>query len=78
MIRTNAEMYRGYEAKSDMHSFLLAFASAEDAVNFCIATQVSLLHVDWPESILRIPSYVYYDIYFIYIKSWISNLMSRI
>lgn len=60
MIRSNLDMYRGYESKSsDLHSFMIMFNTVEDAVDFCIATQISLLHVDWPAGILNTPSYAH-------------------
>eukprot|EP00026_Physarum_polycephalum_P001822 Phypoly_transcript_01825.p1 GENE.Phypoly_transcript_01825~~Phypoly_transcript_01825.p1 ORF type:complete len:934 (+),score=138.65 Phypoly_transcript_01825:235-3036(+) len=56
LLRNNIEMYRGYESKYEYHSFLIAFATAEDAVNFCVATQIALLHVNWPSKLLTVNS----------------------
>lgn len=63
LIRSNLDMYRGYESNcNQFHSFVAAFDTLEDAMNFCIATQVSLLHVTWPAAVLAVPSYVLYKL----------------
>lgn len=56
LLRANVEMYRGYESQYDLHSFLIAFMTLEEAMNFCVATQVSLLHVNWPAELLKNPA----------------------
>ena len=33
----------------------VAFAHAAQAVEFCLAVQTALLHVDWPEELLQLP-----------------------
>ena len=47
---------RGYEVSYEEHSFTIAFSSVEEMTNFCIATQLSLLNVDWPAELLAQPA----------------------
>jgi serine/threonine protein kinase/ABC-type branched-subunit amino acid transport system substrate-binding protein len=56
VIRHNLDLYKGYEASFVNHSFTAAFAVLEDALNFAIAVQVSLLHVEWPPALLATDS----------------------
>lgn len=60
-MRSNMEMYRGYEAKYEFHSFMIAFGNLTEAMNFCIATQVSLLHTNWPNDLQKLPEYVHFS-----------------
>lgn len=53
LVRTNLELYGGYEARMMHYGFFLSFAAPAPAINFCIATQVSLLHLQWPQEILN-------------------------
>lgn len=65
VIRNNIDMYKGYEVSFELHSFTVAFTSVEDAVNFAIAVQISLLHVDWPVALLQqnMYAFVHYTCY---------------
>lgn len=58
VIRQNLDLYQGYEASFVNHSFTTTFANLENALNFVIATQVSLLHVEWPAALLATDLYV--------------------
>jgi hypothetical protein len=55
VIRHNLGLYKGYEVSFYDHAFTSAFATIEDAMNFTIAVQISLLHVDWPKPLLHHP-----------------------
>jgi serine/threonine protein kinase len=55
VIRHNLGLYKGYEVSFYDHSFTTGFAALEDAINFAIAVQISLLHVDWPKALLSQP-----------------------
>ena len=59
----------GNNTNSDKcHSFTIAFGTLEDSLNFCISSQVGLLHVGWPDNILKLPGYVFISyLLFIYL-----------
>lgn len=52
LIRNNINLYNGYEVSFVHHSFTAAFSTMDDAVNFCIAVQISLLRIEWPDKLL--------------------------
>ena len=55
VIRKAAGEYDGYEVKTIGDAFMLAFADLDDAAKFCLAVQVDLTEVDWPEGLLDLP-----------------------
>lgn len=55
VIRHNLDLYKGYEVSYLDHSFKAVFTTMEDAINFSIAVQVSLLHIEWPKALLEQP-----------------------
>jgi hypothetical protein len=59
LLREKARNYRGYEARYDpnTNAFLFVFTRVEDAMNFCIETQLELKHIAWPDRLLREPGY---------------------
>jgi predicted ATPase/class 3 adenylate cyclase len=44
----------GYEVKTQGDSFMVAFASAVEAVRWCLEAQEALLRAPWPEELLRL------------------------
>lgn len=44
-----------YEVKTEGDAFMVAFASTQAAVDWCVRTQRALLAADWPEAILAEP-----------------------
>lgn len=56
LIRSNLKTYDGYEVHFKDNGFLVAFEDLENAVNWCVATQVALLHITWPAKLLSIPA----------------------
>lgn len=55
MLQTNLPSYGGYEVCYDERKFVAAFSNGISAINWCIASQVGLLHVTWPKEILELP-----------------------
>ena len=55
VIRKAAGEYDGYEVKTIGDAFMLAFADLDNAAKFCLAVQVDLTEVDWPEGLLDLP-----------------------
>lgn len=56
LLRDNIEQFGGYEVQTQGDSFVIAFASVLAAVNFCTETQYDLLHLQWPNRVLQLPS----------------------
>jgi hypothetical protein len=57
-VRTNLELYNGYEVFMDKRGLLAAFNSCNAALDWCMSTQVGLLRLKWPAELLEIPMYV--------------------
>lgn len=47
--------FGGYEAQTEGDASMLAFPDPVSAVNYCVAAQVALLKVDWPQALLKQP-----------------------
>ena len=58
LIRTTLSIYEGYEIECVENGFLLAFEDLANAINYCIAVQISLVNVPWPTPIFGAPLYV--------------------
>ncbi|CAL8470951.1 g10493 [Coccomyxa elongata] len=55
-VRGTLPDHAGYECKEpEPGKFTLAFPTLEAAVRWCVELQLALLHVDWPEAMLRWP-----------------------
>lgn len=74
------EMYRGYESKYEFTTFMVAFEHLTDAMNFCVATQVSLLHVQWPIDIVKLPQYALhlFHVLIILLFFWFAKVFLRV
>ncbi|KIW81207.1 hypothetical protein Z517_04232 [Fonsecaea pedrosoi CBS 271.37] len=55
MIRALTVANQGYEVKQNGDGFMIAFASATSAVQFCLDVQEKLLDEHWPKEILKLP-----------------------
>ena len=51
LMREAIGEFKGYEVKTEGDAFMVAFASAELAVQWCMEVQMRLLEVKWPEKI---------------------------
>jgi len=45
----------GYEVKTEGDAFIVSFKTTEDALKWCLTTQLQLLDGDWPKEILESP-----------------------
>ena len=54
-LRTCINKYHGYEVKTIGDAFMVAFASASDAVAFGLAVHEALLCEAWPPALLQLP-----------------------
>ena len=52
LLRARLVEHSGYEVKTQGDSFMVAFATARDAVRWCLEVQMELLHAPWPEELL--------------------------
>lgn len=57
LLRSNLDLYGGYEISADKTGFFLAFNNPEAALNYCIATQIGLMRVKWPADLLSTQLY---------------------
>ena len=55
LMRRNMRQHGGYEVKTEGDAFVVAFKSCTDAIRWCLACQVNLLEIDWPQDILESP-----------------------
>ncbi|OQU95313.1 Adenylate and Guanylate cyclase catalytic domain-containing protein [Cladophialophora immunda] len=55
MIRGLTVANEGYEVKQNGDGFMIAFATATSAVQFCLDVQEKLLDEHWPKEILKLP-----------------------
>ncbi|KIY00693.1 uncharacterized protein Z520_03358 [Fonsecaea multimorphosa CBS 102226] len=55
MIRGLTVANEGYEVKQNGDGFMIAFATATSAVQFCLDVQEKLLDERWPKAILKLP-----------------------
>lgn len=55
LLRSNLQQYSGYEVLYGDHGFEASFGSLEDAMNWSISVQASLMHVQWPAALLSHP-----------------------
>ena len=55
LLRAHLETYRGYEVKTIGDGYLVAFASASQALRWCFDVQEGLLSSDWPSEVLQSP-----------------------
>eukprot|EP00026_Physarum_polycephalum_P005868 Phypoly_transcript_05907.p1 GENE.Phypoly_transcript_05907~~Phypoly_transcript_05907.p1 ORF type:complete len:565 (+),score=76.78 Phypoly_transcript_05907:106-1800(+) len=53
LIRSCVSECYGYEIGTEGDSFELAFHSAVDAVRWCLSVQEKLIHLSWPEGLLK-------------------------
>eukprot|EP00760_Papus_ankaliazontas_P001967 PhM_4_TR10766/c0_g1_i1/m.5621 len=56
VVREALAEFSGYEVKTELDAFLLAFADVTTAMGFCLAVQQRLVEVSWPTSILGYPT----------------------
>ncbi|KAJ9451477.1 Adenylate cyclase [Diplonema papillatum] len=54
IMRTCAASFQGYEVKTIGDSFMVAFETLEDGVNFGLSVHVALLDATWPPSLLEL------------------------
>jgi class 3 adenylate cyclase/tetratricopeptide (TPR) repeat protein len=52
-VRAQLKAHGGYEVKTEGDAFMVAFDRAEDALGFCIQTQLALHHAPWPTTLLE-------------------------
>ncbi|HLM42641.1 MAG TPA: adenylate/guanylate cyclase domain-containing protein, partial [Myxococcaceae bacterium] len=52
ILRTRLFEHSGYEVKTQGDSFMVAFTTVRDAVNWCLEVQAELLRAPWPEELL--------------------------
>ena len=53
LLRKLLLRFCGFEVKTEGDSFMISFTHTVDALNWCLASQVLLMIVDWPEPILE-------------------------
>ena len=49
LMRIKLEEYHGYEVKTEGDAFMVAFSDPNNALNWCLDVQQSLLNAEWPE-----------------------------
>eukprot|EP01012_Entosiphon_sulcatum_P039841 TRINITY_DN530_c0_g1_i2.p1 TRINITY_DN530_c0_g1~~TRINITY_DN530_c0_g1_i2.p1 ORF type:complete len:1209 (+),score=181.06 TRINITY_DN530_c0_g1_i2:477-4103(+) len=52
-LRASLRAHRGYEVKTEGDAFVVAFATAKDALLFCCESQMNLLQCPWPRELLE-------------------------
>lgn len=55
ILRKHAAQWGGFEVKTAGDAFMLAFARPQNAAQFCIQAQLSLLDAPWPKEIIAAP-----------------------
>jgi len=53
ILRDALQEHSGYEVQKTGDAFVLAFASASDAVRYCLDVQLRLHQADWPDALLN-------------------------
>ena len=53
LVRTQLELFGGYEVKFENFEFLLTFQTLEKAMDWCSSFHTASLNVTWPEEIVR-------------------------
>ncbi len=56
LMRQLLEEHRGYEVKTEGDAFMIAFVDAADALAWCLAAQVGLGRLAWPDRIVAAPA----------------------
>jgi class 3 adenylate cyclase len=54
LMRATITKYGGYEVKTEGDSFFVSFKDPAAAILCCSEIHISLMYVDWPESILQV------------------------
>lgn len=57
-IRKLIKEHRGYEVKTEGDAFMVAFQQPVAAASFCLAVQIRLLDIKWPDDLFQFPQCV--------------------
>eukprot|EP00741_Cyanophora_paradoxa_P004456 tig00000803_g4325.t1 len=55
LMRARIKAWKGYEVKTEGDAFMIAFASALEAIRFCLDVQVQLTKEEWDPELLKNP-----------------------
>jgi class 3 adenylate cyclase len=56
LLRLLLKQFNGYEVKTEGDAFMVTFFNLLDAIRWCLAVQLGLLEIVWPEDLLKQPA----------------------